>query len=272
MSSNRNNSSYKFTILALSIFLLIVLFKSYKDNKSSNELQANLKQESLLTQNQLSEIIDKYDSVAMVYNNYDESISDLNTKNNVPKIVKSDIDYKNLAELNKQIQNIKDSISVLQVKLKEIERLKSLVKPEEKKSKIVQNGNSISSKFEITNLQVKGVKFLNENITPSKVKAIEQIRVCFTIDKNDAIAAGDKELFVQVINPKNDIVSVEGLEYERNNTILKYSKLAKFEYKQQVTDVCCYVDLEKNKTYKGRYIVNLYSGTTKISSTIFKYN
>ena len=77
---------------------------------------------------------------------------------------------------------------------------------------------------------------------------------------------------VQVINPKNDIVSVEGLVYEKNNTVLKYSKLTKFDYKHQVTDVCSYVDLVKNKTFKGRYIVNLYSGLTKIGSTIFNYN
>lgn len=271
MSSNKNNS-YKFTILALSIFLLIVLFKSYKDNKSSKEQQENLKQESLLTQNQLSEIIDKYDSISMVHSNYENKFSNLNAKNDSPKIVKEEIDYKNLFELNKKIQVIKDSINILQGKLQEIEKIKSLVKPEEKKSKIVQNIILNSSKFDITNLQVKGVKFLTENVTPSKVKTIEQIRVCFTIDKNEAISEGEKELFVQVINPKNDIVSVEGLVYEKNNTVLKYSKLAKFNYKQQVTDVCSYVDLEKNKTFKGRYIVNLYSGTTKISSTIFNYN
>ena len=271
MSSNKNNS-YKFIILALSIFLLIVLFKSYKDNKSSKELQENLKQESLLTQNQLSEIIDKYDSVTMLYNSVDESFSNLNSKVKGDKNIKTELDFKNLSDLNKQIAAIKDSINILEEKLKQIEKIKSQIKPEEKKSKIVQNNFSASSKFEVTNLQVKGVKFLTENNTPSKAKAIEQIRVCFTVDKNDAITAGEKQLFVQVVNPKNDIVSVEGLVYEKNNITLKYSKLAKFDYKQQITDVCCYVDLEKNKTVKGRYIVNLYSGATKIGSTIFNYN
>ena len=271
MSSNKNNS-YKLIILTLSVFLLIVFFKSYKDNKSSKELQANLKQESLLTQNQLSEIIEKYDSVAMLYNNYDESFANLNITAGNIKNSKSALKFKNLSDLNKQIESIKDSINLLQDKLKEIEKIKSLVKPEETKAKIVQKTLYNDSKFEITNLQVKGVKFLTENASASRVKTIEQIRVCFTIDKNDAIAEGEKQLFVQVVNPKNDIVSVEGLVYEKNNTILKYSKLAKFDYKQQVTDVCSYVDLVKNKTFKGRYIVNLYSGTTKISSTIFNYN
>ena len=272
MSSNKNNS-YKLTILALSIFLLIVFFKSYKDTKSSKELQDNLKQESLLTQNQLSEIIEKYDSVTMLYNNYEDFFSDLNTSNNkVTNIVKTKIDYKNLNELNKQIETIKDSIRLLQEKLREIEKIKSLNKPEKIKSKVILKSAFSDSKFEVTNLQVKGVKFLTENSTPNKAKAIEQIRVCFTIDKNVAIADGEKELFVQVINPKNDIVSVDGLIYEKNNSVLKYSKLAKFDYNQQITDVCSYVDLEKNKTFKGRYIVNLYSGITKISSTIFNYN
>ena len=271
MSSNKNNS-YKFIILALSIFLLIVLFKSYKDNKYSKELQDNLKQESILTQNQLSEIIDKYDSISMIYNNYDENFSILSTKTTNSKIAKTEIDYKNLSNLNKQIQTIKDSINFLQQKLTEIEKIKALVKPEAIKTKNIQNATLNSSKFEITNLQVKGVKFLTENVNPSKVKTIEQIRVCFTIDKNEAISEGEKELFVQVINPKNDIVSVEDLVYEKNNTVLKYSKLAKFDYKQQVTDVCSYVDLVKNKTFKGRYIVNLYFGSTKIGSTIFNYN
>ncbi|MES2863068.1 MAG: hypothetical protein V4666_03035 [Bacteroidota bacterium] len=271
MSTNKNNS-YKFIILALSVFILIVLFKSYKDNKSSRELQESLKQESLLTQNQLSEIIEKYDSVSMIYNDYDDSFSGINSKVNEIKNIKKEGDYKNLSELNIQIKTIKDSINLLQDRLKEIEKIKSLIKPEEIKSKIVQKNISSDSKFEVTNLQVKGVKFLTESNSTSKAKAIEQIRVCFTVDKNEAITNGEKELFVQVINPKNDIVSVEGLVFEKNNVILKYSKLAKFDYKQQITDVCSYVDLVKSKTFKGRYIVNLYSGTTKISSTIFNYN
>ena len=99
-----------------------------------------------------------------------------------------------------------------------------------------------------TNLQVKGVKFLTDNKTPNKVKPIEQIRVCFTVDRNKLISTGEKEFFVQVVNPKNDIVSVEELTFENNNITLKYSKLVKFEYQQQITDVCSYVDLEKNKS------------------------
>ena len=185
---------------------------------------------------------------------------------------KKNIKFKNLADLNKEIDQIKDSIKILKEKLKQIEKLKTLIKPEVKATKVTENTILKDAKFEVTNLQVKGVKFLTDNKTPNKVKPIEQIRVCFTLDRNKSIASGEKEFFVQVVNPKNDIVSVDELTFDYDNTTLKYSKLVKFDYQQQVTDVCSYVDLEKNKTVKGRYIVNLYSGTKKISSTIFNYN
>lgn len=272
MSSKRNNNTYKVAILLLSIFLLLVLFKSYKDNKSAKELQDTLKQETLITQSQLSEILTKYDSVSSLYNNFDESFQDLSIKVSDLKDPKKNIKFKNLSELNKEIDQIKDSIKILKEKLKQIEKLRTLIKPEVKTPKITENSALKDAKFEVTNLQVKGVKFLTDNKTPNKVKPIEQIRVCFTVDRNKLISSGEKEFFVQVVNPKNDIVSVEELTFENNNITLKYSKLVKFEYQQQITDVCSYVDLEKNKTVKGRYIVNLYSGTTKISSTIFNYN
>jgi hypothetical protein len=272
MSSKRKNNTYKAAILLLSFFLLVVLFKSYKDNESAIELQDTLKQETLITQNQLSEILTKYDSVSNLYANFEQSFSDLSSKVSDLKDPKKNIKFKNLAELNKEIDQIKDSIKLLKEKLKQIEKLKTLIKPEVKATKVTENTILKDAKFEVTNLQVKGVKFLTDNKTPNKVKPIEQIRVCFTVDRNKSISSGEKEFFVQVVNPKNDIVSVDELTFEYDNTTLKYSKLVKFDYQQQVTDVCSYVDLEKNKTVKGRYIVNLYSGTTKISSTIFNYN
>lgn len=266
MPSNKNNK-YKFVTLVLSIFLLIVLFKSYKDNKMANELQNSLKQESDLTQNQLSEILNKYDSLNLIYNSSDETYSKLE-KNNDDKSIKK---FQNITEINLQISSIEDSIKILKDKLKYFEKLKTKFTP---KSEVFNLAEKIKgdSKFEVTNLQVKGVKFLNENSSLKKKNTIEQIRVCFTLQKNENIVSGDKEFFIQVVNPKNDIISVDNLSFEKDNTVLKYSKSTKFNYNQKVTDVCSYIDLEKSKTIKGKYIVNLYSGMNKISSTIFNYN
>lgn len=267
MPSNKNNK-YKLITLVLSIFLLIVLFKSYKDNKFSNELQNSLKQESVLAQNQLSEILTKYDSLNSIYSNADDVYSNLNEKSD-DKGIKN---LENITEINAQIQVIEDSIKILKERLKHYEEIKVKFTPIKQTSNLAENRTKSDSKFEITNFQVKGVKFLNESSSPKKANAIEQIRVCFTLDKNVNILSGNKEFYIQVVNPKNEIISVDNLAYEKDNVVLKYSKVAKFAYNQKVTDVCSYVDLEKNKTLKGKYIVNLYSGLNKIGTTIFNYN
>ena len=170
MSSKRKNNTYKAAILLLSFFLLVVLFKSYKDNESAIELQDSLKQETLITQNQLSEILTKYDSVSNLYANFEQSFSDLSSKVSDLKDPKKNIKFKNLADLNKEIDQIKDSIKILKEKLKQIEKLKTLIKPEVKATKVTENTILKDAKFEVTNLQVKGVKFLTDNKTPNKVK------------------------------------------------------------------------------------------------------
>lgn len=267
MPSNKNNK-YKLITLVLSIFLLIVLFKSYKDNKFSNEVQNSLKQESVLAQNQLSEILTKYDSLNSIYSNADDVYSNLNEKSD-DKSIKN---LENITEINAQILIIEDSIKILKERLKHYEKLKAKYTPAKQISNLAENAIKSDSKFEITNLQVKGVKFLNESSSPKKANSIEQIRVCFTLDKNINISRGEKEFYIQVVNPKNDIISVDNLTYEKDNVVLKYSKVSKFVYSQKVIDICTYVDLEKSKTLKGKYIVNLYSGLNKIGSTIFNYN
>ena len=58
---------------------------------------------------------------------------------------------------------------------------------------------------------------------------------------------------VDIIDAEVGHTSPDELTFDYDNTTLKYSKLVKFDYQQQVTDVCSYVDLEKNKTAREKY-------------------
>ena len=266
----KKNNSYRLVILILLLLLFLLLFKNYKDNKRADELQSSLKQESYLTQTQLTEMLKKYDSVLVMYNSVDESLSQISEQNS--KKEASQIQYvnpTNLKQVSYQIETIKDSISKLTERLRVLEKFKITAK----KTAVSDIAKpQISSHLVVSNIQARGVKFLKDNTLSSDKKDIEQIRVCFTIDKNDLVDKGDKEIFVQIVNPKNQIISVEKLKFEYNNVILNYSKKVKFFYGQQTTDVCSYVDLEKSKIFKGRYIINIYSGVDKIGTTIFNYN
>lgn len=271
--SQKKNYSYRLIIFFLSLLIVVLLYKGYKDNKTAHELQNSLQEENYITQTQLTEMIEKYDSARLKLNkaSIEEGTITLNSINGGTTKETVALSFKDIVSVNEQIAAIKDSIASLKKKLRNLEKLNSVTT----KQKVVVNNLekiSASSKLVISNLQARGVKFIKDNSTNAQKKEIEQIRVCFSFEGNQIVDYGNKELFIQIVNPKNEIVSKDNLVFEQNNTTLRYSKKVDFLYNKQITDVCTYVDLEKNKIYKGRYLVNLYSGTKKIGSTIFNYN
>lgn len=271
--SQKKNYSYRLIIFFLSLLIVVLLYKSYKDNKTAHELQNSLQEENYITQTQLTEMIEKYDSALLKLNkvSIEEGTLTLNSINGGTSKETVALSFKDVVSVNQQIAAIKDSIALLKKKLRNLEKLN----PVATKEKVVVNNLekiSASSKLVISNLQARGVKVIKDNATNAQKKEIEQIRVCFSFEGTKFVDYGEKELFIQIVNPKNEIISKEQLIFEQNNTVLRYSKKIDFIYNKQITDVCNYVDLEKNKIYKGRYVVNLYSGINKIGSTIFNYN
>ncbi|NJM80919.1 MAG: hypothetical protein HC854_17255 [Flavobacterium sp.] len=102
-------------------------------------------------------------------------------------------------------------------------------------------------------------------------RKIQQIRVCFTLEGNEFVKYGKKDLYIQILNPKHQIISTENSFVELDDVKLMYSEKTEALYNQKDVDVCAYVDLESKKTIKGKYIINIYNSFTKIGSTIFEY-
>ena len=121
------------------------------------------------------------------------------------------------------------------------------------------------------NVNAKGVKIYSESYNLREPK-IQQLRVCFTLQENQFVKAGNKTILVQVVNPKNQIISSENTYVETENNIkLQYSASVSTNYQRQDTDVCTYVDLEQKKTIIGKYKIKIYHDFVKIGTTVFEY-
>lgn len=268
MTINKRNLLHTALIL-LATTTAILLYKSYKDNKKSKEIQSSLNEENKLTELQLTEMLKKYDSVVYTYKNLENSFNEvaaLNNKSNNSEAFKLN-HPKSMELVSNQIANIKDSIKSLSQKLKNLEKVKTKFASHTIKVKANTNANP-SKSFELTNIQARGVKFLKEQPNNKKTE-IEQIRVCFTVDQNYNLARTDTEFYIQIVSPKNSIITSTSNTLVTENYTLKYTKKVDFFYDQQVTDVCNFIDIPKNRVSKGRYLVNIYSGGKKIGSTIF---
>lgn len=253
--TQNNNSLYKLISILLTILLVIVVFKNYRELNKTKEKENILKEESVIIQSQLSEMINQYDSLIDLYNsNYKKSNNTLDSTINPA------------ASINEQIKSIEDSILVLKTKLKYLEQIKS----ELIISKKVYKKNENSGKLIVKNFNVKGVKFGNTNPHVSKASTIDQLRVCFTLLQNKVIQSGEKTFYIQVLNPKNETITKEGFIIP--NSKIAYTKLLKLNYKKQAMDVCEFLEIDKKELIKGSYIITLYTNDNEVAQSYLTIN
>lgn len=105
-------------------------------------------------------------------------------------------------------------------------------------------------------------------IPTERAKRSDKLRICFTVAKNALVGAGDKELFVQVLDPLNNVLGAnEQITFEEGQ-VLNYSLISKFNYENRSLDICEYIT-PKDKFQKGRYTVNVFNQNQLVSTSEF---
>lgn len=143
-------------------------------------------------------------------------------------------------------------------------------------SLLVQNSELATAVEDASALQTVGLKGMGiiernsgKQIPTERAKRSDKIKVCFTVAKNTVAEAGDKELYVQVIDPENNVLgSNDQIQFE--DQILNYSLISRFNYENRNLNVCEFINKsEDDKFIKGRYIVNVFNNKTLVSSSEF---
>jgi len=123
-----------------------------------------------------------------------------------------------------------------------------------------------------TNLKGFGViqRTSGKIIPTERAKRSDKIRVCYTIAKNTLVGSGEKELYIQVIDPNNNTIGVNK-QLAFDEKVLTYSLISKFNYENENIDICEFVATRegKEKFAKGRYTVNVFNKKELISNSEF---
>lgn len=241
----------KISIIFLMFILLFFSIKYFSVTSELNDYKENTELEIQILESQLGEILYKYDSVSIdslrnnasknsTYNDYQISSLEADSIVAFKKIINNKF-------IKKSLSNSESSKILLNIKKKNLNRLSA------------------------ENINTKGVKIYSDFYRLS-VSEIQQLRVCFTLQKNNVVKAGNKKVYIQVLNPKNQIISKGNKIIENSSgSKLQFSAFSEVNYNKIDLDVCDYVDLEQNKTIKGKYIINIYNEFTKIGSSTFDY-
>ena len=94
----------------------------------------------------------------------------------------------------------------------------------------------------------------------------DKIRVCYTIAPNTLAQAGDRVLYVQVINSDNNIIGDKS-NITFGQDLLTYSKSESVFYENQALDVCAIVGSTGQDVLKGLYTINIFDAQRQIGST-----
>ena len=139
---------------------------------------------------------------------------------------------------------------------------------------VVQNENLAktvekASALTIMNLRTQGIKERNsgKQIVTERARRADKLKVCFTIAENAVAKSGNKTYYVQIIDPKNNIIGTKSTE-NFGSEILTYSFTTEVAYANKTVDVCELVggsDFEK-----GTYFVNIFDKNVMVSKTSFE--
>lgn len=276
--------------IALALFIGTGIYTStlYKDKQQTEQ---QLTQEKNDVLNDLNTMVAKYDvalSESQVTNqNLVEARERIQSLIDSLKVSENNVS--SLWKYKKKYLALQDEMDIL---LTENDRLKvenmqlattldsTNVRYEESRmfndSLVVQNtalAEVVENAAVLTTANLKGFGVIERNngklIPTERAGRSDKIRVCYTVAKNKLVQSGDKELYVQVIDPKNNILGVNQ-QIKFGEQILNYSIISKFNYENGNLDICEFVTNNTDDDFeKGRYQVNVFNSNELVSSTEF---
>jgi hypothetical protein len=122
---------------------------------------------------------------------------------------------------------------------------------------------TLGSLLQLANVEVDGIKQKSngKEVTVKNIKAVESLRLRFETGQNKVLAPGHLSLYIRIINPKGETISVAdqgsgNLTLTETKTQVQYSRKADFDWNQANKKVVVY--WKQNITSAGTYKVEIY--------------
>ncbi len=265
-------SIYLLTSIVFMSISIILAFKNYEANVQNENLVKNYKLEVVTHNNELREILNRYDA-ELLKNKQLLLYSGILAKHGVLDSVK----YKQVLEnkiAEKEVLQL-DS-GTLENKIQENKQLNNHIKRLLEANRQLQKKNSqnetvvaVSKSLEAKNVRANGIKIVSNNVVKTRrFNKTEQIRICFTLLENNTAVKGKKDIYIQVINPSKKVVAQEDNISKHKAPLSSYSAKTNVYYENKEVDVCLFVEPKKEDLIKGDYEINIYSRVNLIGNSV----
>lgn len=288
MNIEENNNKFKVIAGVLALFLVVLAVytgKLYNDNKDTITI---LKSEKFDIESDLEHLIADYNKVIQ-----DNEIKDkelIEAKKRIEalliRVKDSEANIALIKRYRNEIGRLKDERSLLFKRADSLIAVNKLIVAERdnafleldetkkfadsisKKNQVLSDKIKTGSVVQAINLRGSGVIIKNNGkiIDTQRSRRANKIRICFALAANEIAEKEDKLLYIQVINPKNNLLGErEVLNFE--NGTLNYSISTKVFYEKEELDVCVLVNCKEEDFLKGLYNINVFDGSTLIATS-----
>lgn len=289
--------SLRLVIVALSTLLCALGYYSYTNYTSLNEYHEFLLNENASVEAELNQMVMNYDMLEVDNRDLQARLDD--SKIRISRILDSvkylKPDVYLVSHYKKQLEILKDENNKIYLLVEQLNAENVFLKEEAIRvnteldqtiyvSKSLKTENStlsrINDKFKrqinkakalsVKNVLTEGVRRVtNSGRIKSTVSArrARKINVCFTIPENKFAAKGKKELYIQILDPSNNVVGDRGVINVGEQSLI-FSEQLVVDYDNVSLQECVFIEpLPGEPFQKGVYFVSIYHENTLIGKT-----
>ncbi|MBU2946773.1 hypothetical protein [Zobellia uliginosa] len=289
MTETKNNNGLKVLAGLLGVVLLgtIIYTVSLYQEKKKNETA--LTQEKQLVVEDLNSLKSEYDKAILESNATNEEL--VSARDNIAKYIDSvksmKADISSLSKYRRQVSVLKQEREHL---LKQVDSLTksntfiamqrdstytelekqtvfndSLVVQNTQLADVVEKGSALNlSKFSVDAVKERSSGKL---VSTSRAKRSDKFKICFTVADNVIAQAGDREFFIEVLDPQGNVLGESYSKTNDSGASVTYSKGTGFYYENKSLDVCDYISKPAGDFKEGNYMVNVYDDRLKLLGT-----
>jgi cell division protein FtsL len=289
MAETKSNNGLKVIAGLLLLLLIGLVFYTVSLYKDKEDNATKLTSEKDAVVQDLTSLRSEYDKAILESNATNEEL--VSARDNIAKYIDSvktmKLDISSLGKYRRQVTVLTRDRDRLIRKVDSLTRSNAMIAMErdstyvelEKQtvfndSLVVQNTQLADvvergSALNISKLAVDAVKERNSGklVSTSRAGTTDKFKVCFTLTNNSIAQAGDKEFYIEVLDPQGNVLGESYSRTAESGASVTYSKATAFYYENKALDVCDYINKPASDFQKGNYMVNVYDNKLKLLGT-----
>ena len=289
MTETKNNNGLKVLAGLLGVVLLATIVYTVSLYQDKKKQENALEKEKQIVEADLESLKSEYDKAILESNVTNEEL--VSARDNIARYIDSvksmKADVSSLSRYRRQVGVLKAERAQLIKQVDSLTQSNTMIASQrdstyvelEKQtvfsdSLVVQNTQlaDVVEKGSALNLAAFTIDAVRERssgklISTSRAKRTDKLKVCFTVANNVIAEAGDREFFMEVLDPQGNVLGESYSKTNDSGASVTYSKGTNFYYENKALDVCDYINKPSGDFQEGNYMVNVYDNKLTLLAT-----